>query len=85
MSSSRALRVETPEQSRTMLLGVLDNEAGPARDIVLLNTAVALYAANVVDGIEAGIVRARDALSSGAAKAKLDQLVTAAHQMASSH
>jgi len=83
MSSSRALRVETPEQSRTMLLGVLDNEEGPARDIVVLNTAVALYAANVVDSIEAGIGRAREALSSGAAKAKLDQLVTAAHQMAS--
>ncbi len=83
MSSSRALRVETPEQSRTMLLGVLDNAEGPARDIVVLNTAVALYAANVVDSIEAGIVRAREALSSGAAKAKLDQLVTAAHQMAS--
>jgi anthranilate phosphoribosyltransferase len=83
MSSSRALRVETPEQSRTMLLGVLDNEEGPARDIVVLNTAVALYAANVVESIEAGIVRAREALSSGAAKAKLDQLVTAAHQMAS--
>jgi anthranilate phosphoribosyltransferase len=82
MSSSRALRVETPEQSRTMLLGVLDNAEGPARDIVVLNTAVALYAANVVDSIEAGIVRAREALSSGAAKAKLDQLVTAAHQMA---
>ena len=83
MSSSRALRVETPEQSRTMLLGVLDNEEGPARDIVVLNTAVALYAANVVDSIEAGVARAREALSSGAAKAKLDQLVTAAHQMAS--
>ena len=82
MSSSRALRVETPEQSRTMLLGVLENAEGPARDIVVLNTAVALYAANVVDSIEAGIVRAREALSSGAAKAKLDQLVTAAHQMA---
>ena len=82
MSSTRALRVETPEQSRTMLLGVLDNQAGPARDIVLLNTAVALYAANVADSIEAGIVKARAALDSGAAKAKLDQLVTVAHLMA---
>ncbi len=82
MSSSRALRVETPEQSRTMLLGVLNNEESPARDIVLLNTAVALYAANVTDSIEAGLVRAREALSSGAAKAKLDQLVTVAHQLA---
>ena len=82
MSSNRALRVETPEQSRAMLLGVLDNEAGPARDIVVLNAGVALYAANVVDSIEAGIARAREVLASGAAKAKLDQLVTAAHRLA---
>ncbi len=81
MSSNRALRVETPEQSRAMLLGVLDNQAGPARDIVVLNAGVALYAANVVDSIEAGIARARAVLASGAAKAKLDQLVTVAHQL----
>ena len=82
MSSTRALRVDTPEESRALLLSVLDNQAGPARDIVVLNSAVALYAANVVDSIEAGIVRANDALNSGAAKAKLDQLVTAVHQLA---
>jgi anthranilate phosphoribosyltransferase len=73
--------VETPEQSRAMLLGVLDNQAGPARDIVVLNAGVALYAANVVDNIEAGIVKAREALASGAAKAKLAQLVAAAHAL----
>lgn len=82
MSSTRALRVDTPEQSRALLLSVLDNQAGPARDIVVLNSAVALYAANVVDSIEVGIARANDALNSGAAKAKLDQLVTAVHQLA---
>jgi anthranilate phosphoribosyltransferase len=82
MSSNRALRVETPEQSRAMLLGVLDNQAGPARDIVVLNAGVALYAANVVESIEAGIVRAREALRSGGAKTKLDQLVAAAKQLA---
>jgi anthranilate phosphoribosyltransferase len=82
MSSTRALRVDTPEESRALLLSVLDNQPGPARDIVVLNSAVALYAANVVDSIEAGIVRANDALHSGAAKAKLDQLVTAVHQLA---
>ena len=81
MSSNRALRVETPEQSRAMLLGVLDNQAGPARDIVVLNAGVALYAANVVGSIEAGITRAREVLASGAAKAKLDQLVTVAHAL----
>ncbi len=83
MSSTRALRVDTPEESRALLLSVLDNQAGPARDIVVLNSAVALYAANVVDSIQAGITRANDALNSGAAKGKLDQLVTAVHQLAS--
>ena len=82
MSSNQALRVETPEQSRAMLLGVLDNQAGPARDIVVLNAGVALYAANAVSSIEAGIARAREALASGAAKAKLDQLIAAASALA---
>jgi len=75
MSSNRALRVETPEQSRAMLLGVLDNQAGPALDIVVLNAGVALYVANVAGSIEAGIALAREALASGAAKTKLDQLM----------
>jgi anthranilate phosphoribosyltransferase len=81
MSSNRALRVETPEQSRAMLLGVLNNEAGPARDIVVLNAGVALYAANVVESIEDGITRAREALASGAAKVKLNQLIAAARDL----
>jgi len=82
MSSNRALRVETPEQSRVMLQGVLDNQEGPARDIVVFNSAVALYAANVVDSIEAGLAPARAALASGAAKAKLQQLIARTQQTA---
>ncbi len=82
MSSNRALRVETPEQSRSMLLGVLANEAGPARDIVVLNAGVALYAANVADTMEAGIALAQEALASGAAKARLDRLISATQKAA---
>ena len=82
MSSNRALRVETPEQSRAMLQGVLDNQEGPARDIVVFNSAVAMYAANVVDSIEAGLAPARAALASGAAKAKLQQLIARTQQTA---
>ena len=74
MASGRALKVETPEQSRQMLLDVLDNRPGPARDIVLLNAGVALYAANVVPTMQAGLDRARAALESGAARQKLEQL-----------
>ena len=82
MSSNRALRVETPEQSRAMLQAVLDNQEGPARDIVVFNSAVALYAANVVDSIEAGLEPALAVLANGAAKAKLQQLVTRSQQSA---
>jgi anthranilate phosphoribosyltransferase len=82
MSSNRALRVETPEQSRAMLQGVLDNQEGPARDIVVFNSAVALYAANVVESIEAGLAPARAAIASRAAKAKLQQLIARTQQSA---
>ena len=75
MSSNRALKVETPEQSRDMLLGVLDNRPGAPRDIAVLNAGVALYAANVVPTVKDGIDNARAALESGAAKARLEQLV----------
>ena len=75
MASNRGLKVETAEQSRQMLMGVLDNQAGAARDIVILNAGAALYAANVTDSIKSGIDKARAAVESGAARAKLDQLV----------
>jgi anthranilate phosphoribosyltransferase len=76
MASNRALRVETPEQSRAMLLGVLDNQPGAARDIVMLNAGAALYAANVAESVHGGIALARAALESGAAKARLQQLIS---------
>jgi len=76
MASNRTLRVETPEQSMAMLKGVLDRESGAARDIVILNAGAALYAANVADSMKAGIELARKAIDSGAAKGKLDQLVS---------
>jgi anthranilate phosphoribosyltransferase len=74
MASHRALRVDTPDQSRDMVLAVLDNQAGPARDIVALNAGVALYAANVAPSIAAGLALAQQALAQGLAKAKLAQL-----------
>ncbi|MES2943266.1 MAG: anthranilate phosphoribosyltransferase [Pseudomonadota bacterium] len=75
MASNRALRVETPEQSKAMLLGVLDNQPGPPRDIVILNAGAALYAANVATSMSEGIEKARAALESGAARARLQQLI----------
>ncbi len=81
MSSNRALRVETPEQSKAMLMSVLNNESGAARDIVILNAGAALYAANVTDSMADGIEKARVVIESGAAKAKLQQLVLLSKQL----
>ncbi len=77
MASNRALKVETAQESMQMLLGVLDNQPGAAKDIVILNAGVALYAANVSDSMQSGIARARTAVESGAARVKLEQLVAA--------
>jgi len=76
MVSNRALRVDTPEESQAVLRSVLNNEAGAARDIVILNSGAALYAANFAASIKDGIALAREAIASGAARKKLEQFVT---------
>ena len=75
MSSHRALKVETPEESMAMLMAVLNNEEGPPKDIVCLNAGVALYAANVVGSIEEGLGLARKTIASGAARERLNQMI----------
>ena len=75
MASHRTLRVETPEESQAVLRGVLNNEAGAARHIVILNAGAALYAANVTTSIKDGVALARQVIESGAAKQKLAQFV----------
>jgi anthranilate phosphoribosyltransferase len=82
MASNRALKVETAADSMAMLLGVLNNQPGPAKDIVVLNAGAALYAANVTNTMLAGIEQARAAIESGAAKAKLEALVALSTQLA---
>lgn len=79
MASNRAFKVETPEQSRDMLLSVLNGEEGPAADIVCLNAGAALYVAGVASSIADGLQRARTVLASGAARARLAQLVAFSH------
>ena len=82
MVGTRAFRVDNPEQSKAMLMGILQGEEGPARDIVCLNAGAALYAANVASSIEDGLLRARDAIDSGAALQKLKDLVAFSQQQA---
>ena len=75
MSSNRTLRVSNAEESKAMLYSALANEEGTAREIVALNAGTALYVANVAVSIPQGIQLAREAIASGAARAKLDEFV----------
>lgn len=82
MASSRGLRVANAEESKAMLLGALENKVGPAREIVALNAGVALYTANLASSIGDGIGRAREAIASGAARAKVDAFAAFTRQFA---
>ena len=65
------LKAGNREASIAIMRAVLDNQSGPARDIVLLNAGAAIYAANVADSLADGVERAREALSSGRAAERL--------------
>ncbi len=75
MMSNRGLKVNGSEESKAMVLEALSNKEGTPRDIVILNAAAALYAANLVSDIPSGLKLARETVASGAARAKLDQFV----------
>jgi anthranilate phosphoribosyltransferase len=71
----RAIQVNTVDESRQMILAVLENQPGPALNIVLLNAGAAIYVAGVADSLQAGIDRARRAIAKGEARKKLDDFV----------
>lgn len=75
-----ALAVDGAASSLAMVKSVLDNTAGAARDIVLLNAGAAIYAANITDSLAAGIEKAGQVIASGAARAKFDALITYSKQ-----
>jgi anthranilate phosphoribosyltransferase len=70
-----SIRVANAAEAKAMLLGVLDNQAGAARDIVLLNAGAAIYVAGITDTLAQGVKKAAGIIASGAAKNKLAQLI----------
>ncbi|HEY9512529.1 MAG TPA: anthranilate phosphoribosyltransferase [Rhodanobacter sp.] len=82
MASSRNLRVENALESKAMLLQALRGQTGVPHDIVCLNAGAALYAADVVASIMAGIELARATIASGAAHAKMQAFVAATQRLA---
>jgi len=64
-----------PEENAEMLRGILGGEKGPRRDIVVMNAAAALVAANQAPDLKQGAQIAQEAIDSGRALEKLDRLV----------
>jgi anthranilate phosphoribosyltransferase len=75
------LAVSGAEESLQVVRRVLAGEPGAARDIVLLNAGAAIYAANLVDSLAAGIARAAEVIDNGSAAAKLDALARLSQQI----
>ena len=67
----------TPEENAAVARAVLGGEAGPRRDLVLLNAGAAIYVAGVAESLEAGIGKAAEAIDSGKAENLLERLTTA--------
>ena len=70
-----ALKAADKHASMAMLQSVLDNEPGPAKDIVMLNAGAAIYVAGITNDLWGGVARAREMIESGKAREKLDALV----------
>ncbi|MHB1284437.1 MAG: anthranilate phosphoribosyltransferase [Metallibacterium scheffleri] len=81
MASSRNLRVDDAQASRGLLLAALENRHAIARDVVLLNAGAALYVAGLAADLGAGIARARAAIDSGDARARVDDFVAATQRL----
>jgi len=69
------LAVNGAEESLAVITKVLNNENGPAKDIVTFNSGAAIYVAGLADSLKAGIEKAGEVIASGAAKAKLEELI----------
>ncbi len=73
--SKEAYRGGTKEENAQIIRRILDGKLGPGRDIVLINAAYGLLAANKVKTVRLGMQMAQEAIDSGKAKAVLDALI----------
>ena len=70
-----AIQAKSSEEAKKLLLSVLDNQAGPARDIVMLNSGAAIYVSDLAESMDQGVRKAGEVIASGAARVKLNQLI----------
>ena len=75
VSSVDSIQATSAEHSARIARSVLSGDSGPARDVVLLNAAAALVAADRSDSLASGVEVAARSIDSGDAQAKLDSVV----------
>jgi len=75
VQAAAAIKVESIEQSKAMVLAALGNETGAARDIVALNAGASIYVAGLAPTVAGGVQKALAVIASGAARKKLDAFV----------
>jgi anthranilate phosphoribosyltransferase len=80
-SALDGIRADGPEASVAMIRAVLDDQPGPARDIVTLNAGAAIYVAGLADSLKEGVFLADRAIASGEARSRLDRLVVLSQGM----
>ncbi len=73
-TSIDALKVSDANDSLNMIRSVLDDQKGPARDIVQLNAGAAIYTAGLAETLAAGVEKADAIIASGEARNRLDRL-----------
>ncbi|HHH47801.1 MAG TPA: anthranilate phosphoribosyltransferase [Gammaproteobacteria bacterium] len=74
-----SLKVEDAAQSLALIESLLENQPGPARDIVQLNAGAALYACGLAGSLAEGVARAGEVIASGETRGKLDELAAASN------
>jgi anthranilate phosphoribosyltransferase len=72
-ASAEALAGGSAAENAAMIRSLLAGEAGPRRDVVLLNAGAALLVAEAVGSLAEGVRRAADAIDSGEAARRLDR------------
>ena len=74
------IRVGSVKESLAMIHAALEDEDGPARDIVALNAGAAIYVSGIADTLARGVDKAREVMANGAARINLDELVRASNE-----
>ena len=70
-----AIRAADAGDSLRIINDVFASVEGPARDIVCLNAGAAIYVAGLADSLKQGVEKASEAITSGGAASKLQELV----------